>query len=292
MTFQPATVAVAGASGHLGVHVVRALKRRGHRVRAITRARARLRAVEHLVDEIAEADLAYPAALTVACTGVDVVLSCAGASLALGGVRDRGSFARVDRDGNLRLLRAAEQTGVPRFVYVSLFGGRELRGTAYAAAHEAVVDALGESTLSSVVVRPTGFFYFFDDLLRTARAGRLVVLGDGSARTNPIHEADVAEACADAVAGGAGERCVGGPDVLTRREIAELAREAVGGAQRVRRVPPWTMTTAAALVRPWQPRLGALLEFGGVVSVTDAVAPIAGTRRLPDHFRERAATLG
>jgi hypothetical protein len=39
------------------------------------------------------------------------------------------------------------------------------------------------------------------------------------------------------------------------------------------------------------PRIAALLEFGTEVSLVDCVAPVRGTRRLEDAFREAAAGL-
>ncbi len=284
-------VVVAGATGRLGRHVVGALVRRGWRVRALTRAPAR---AAHLgAHDVVQADLARPAAgaLARACAGAQAVFSCAGASLDLHALRDRTSFAAVDRDGNLALVAAARRAGVQRFAYVSLFGGRPLRATAYAAAHEAVADALAAGPLPWAVVRPTAFFSSFDEALRQAAAGGAVVVGDGLARTNPIAEADLAELCAAAVLDGEGDVPAGGPVTYTRREIAELAASAAGRAPRVRHVPPGALRAAARLLGAANPRLAALVEFGARASVTDAVAPAYGTRELGAYLAERAAAL-
>lgn len=283
-------ILVAGASGHLGRHVVRELRRQGYLVRAMSRSPERLGALRAEADETAVADLAAPATLRAACEGVDVVFSCAGASMSLKDFRDRTGFAEVDYRGNLNLLEQAMEAGVGKMVYVSLFGGEELARTAYAGAHERFVRALGESGLPHTVVRPTGFFSFLDEILEMARAGRGPVLGSGEARTNPIHEADLAEVCAAAVTSGEREIPVGGPEVYTRREIVEIAFEAVGRAPKLIHVPPWTMRAAGAMAGLANPRIGALLEFGTLVSQVDAVAPAHGTRDLRGYFRERAGT--
>jgi uncharacterized protein YbjT (DUF2867 family) len=285
-------VVVAGATGRLGRHVVGALVRRGWRVRALTRAPAR---AAHLgAHDVVQADLARPAAagaLARACAGAQAVFSCAGASLDLHALRDRTSFAEVDRDGNLALVAAARRAGVQRFAYVSLFGGQPLRATAYAAAHEAVADALAAGPLPWAVVRPTAFFSSFDEALRQAAAGGAVVVGDGLARTNPIAEADLAELCAAAVLDGEGDVPAGGPVTYTRREIAELAAAAAGRAPRVRHVPPGALRAAARLLGAANPRLAALVDFGARASVTDAVAPAYGTRELGAYLAGRAAAM-
>ncbi len=66
-----------------------------------------------------------------------------------------------------------------------------------------------------------------DAYLAMARRGRAYVFGDGGFRINPIHGADLAVACADAVEGGPADVPIGGPDVLTHEAIARDAFAAV-----------------------------------------------------------------
>jgi uncharacterized protein YbjT (DUF2867 family) len=276
------TVLVAGASGQLGRYVVAELRSRGYRVRALARDPARLAGD---ADETARGDLLDPPSLAAACAGADIVFSCAGASMCLGGLRDRRGPMEVDWGGNRNLLAAARGAGVRRFVYVSVFGAPGMRGLEYTDAHERFADELKESGMDHAIVRPTGFFSFFGEIAKMAKQGRGIVIGDGSARTNPIHEADLAEVCADAVAGGAREIAAGGPDVLTRAEIVALAFRALGREPRLTRMPPALFRASAAVMRPFNRRIAALLAFGAAVSQIDCIAPPTGTRRLEDYFR-------
>ncbi|HEU4453574.1 MAG TPA: SDR family oxidoreductase [Longimicrobium sp.] len=279
-------VLVAGATGQLGRFVVRELRARGYRVRALTRAPERLAALGVEADEAARGDLLDPHSLDAACAGVDVVLSCAGASMSLDDFRDRRSFLAVDWEGNRSLLHAAKAAGARKFVYVSVFGGEAMPGEEYTAAHERFVAELARSGVAHTIVRPTGFFSFFGEVARMAKKGIGPVIGSGEPRTNPIHEADLAAVCADAVASTEREIAAGGPDVLTRREIVETAFRAAGRAPRIIRVPPAVFRGIAAVTRPFNPRLAALLSFGAAVSLVDCVAPVRGARRLEDYFRE------
>jgi len=291
-------VLVAGATGHLGQHVVRVLKERGYWVRALTR-RPGGGALLPEADEVRHGDLLQPATLPSACAGVDAVFSCAGASLDVRRLSDRRSFTDVDYAGNRALLDAALRAGVPRFAYVSLFGGPTLERTEYARAHERFARALRDSGCTATVIRPTGFFHTFDEVLRMAQAGRGIVVGSGAARTNPIHEADLAEACIDALVQAWPELDVGGPETLTRAEIVDRAFAAVtptgvtpaARAPKLTHVSPRLLEAAATLVRPLNPRLSALLAFGAAVSVTDAVAPSFGSRRIESYFRALAAPV-
>lgn len=279
-------VLVAGASGQLGRHVVEELRRRGTHVRALTRHPGRLTAP---ADEAARGDLLDPASLRAACDGVDAVFSCAGASMSLGSLRDRSGPMAVDFAGNRNLLAAARDAGVRRFAYVSVYGGGAMRGLEYTGAHERFVDALAASGIDHTVIRPTGFFSFFGEIARMAAKGRGVVIGSGRARTNPIHDADLARVCADALADGDAVVEAGGPEVFTREEIVLAAFRAVGREPRITRVPPGVFRGAAAILRPAHPRLAALLAFGAEISQVDCVAPARGTHRLEEWFRRFAA---
>lgn len=277
---------MVGASGALGREVVALLQARGFDVRALGRSPARLAALG--ADEAWAADLTDAAALRGCCAGVEAVISCAGASMALGGFRDRRSFEEVDAAGNRKLLAEAERAGVGRLVYVSLFGASGLLVTEYARAHERFVAALRASEVPHVVVRPTGFFRTVGELVGMVRRGVGVVVGPGEARTNHVHEADVALACVEALSGEAGEVAIGGPEAFTRRELVELAFAAVSKRPRIVHVPPAVLRAGASLARLVQPRLGGLLHFGVEVSLVDVVAPAVGTHRLEPYLRALA----
>ena len=283
-----ARVLLAGASGSLGQEILRSLAERGHWVRTLSRgprSAAMLFTGEHV-----RADLTRPDSLTGTCQGVDLVFSSAGSSMHLDDFRDRRRYLDVDFTGNRNLLREAEREGTPRFVYVSLHGGEKLRHNSYADAHERFVDALNASPVSSLVIRPTGFFSFLLQILRMAKRRRGVVIGDGSARANPIHHADLGDFSVDHLESEREELSVGGPEVFSRRGIVELALRVAGRPERVRSVPEWVARAAATAARPLNPRIATLLAFGVEVSVTDVVAPAYGSRHLSDFFREAAAS--
>ncbi len=283
-------VLVAGAGGRLGSRVLRELGRRGHATRALVRNPARASAGGVRAGEVFTADARERGALGGACEGVGAVVSAMGASLALGLTRGGGSYGAVDHAANLNLLDEARAAGVRKFVYVSLYGAERMRGLAYVDAHEEFVAALSRSGLDYAVVRPTGFFYVFAEIFKMARErGRALVIGNGEARTNPVHEEDVARACADAVAGTAREIPLGGPETFTRREIAELAFAALGKRPKITTVPAGLMRAAAAPLKLFDRRLYDLFDFGVAASTNDLVAPPSGIRSLKEYFRELAS---
>jgi nucleoside-diphosphate-sugar epimerase len=109
--------------------------------------------------------------------------------------------------------------------------------------------------------------------------------GDGRAKTNPVHARDVACACVNALTAASGDSIsVGGPDVMTRDDIARMACEAVGRRARIVHVPAAVLGFSSAVLGPVHPRASQLLEFAARVFTSDCVAPAVGRHRLADYF--------
>jgi uncharacterized protein YbjT (DUF2867 family) len=102
-----ASVLVVGASGNLGSKIVRELAALGANVRVTHGETSKPEQIAKLREtgaELVKADLSDSASLELACKGIDIVVS------AVQGLRD------TIVDGQTRLLRAAEKTGVTRMM--------------------------------------------------------------------------------------------------------------------------------------------------------------------------------
>ena len=284
-----AKILVAGASGQLGKHVARELKLRGYAVRAIARDAGKLASLG--IEEAVTADLTKPETMRGACDGVDAVISCAGASMNINDFKDRQSFYEVDYQGNLHLLNEARKANLDKFVYVSLAGAENLRQTEYADAHEKFVEALRASEVKNVVIRPTGFFGFNLELLKFAAKGRGLVVGKGHCKTNPIHEADVATACVDALESETSDIPAGGPEIFTRRETVEMAFAALNRKPSIVSIPPGLFKLMVAPLKLFNRRIYALMDFGIAVTQVDSIAPVVGSRNLRRYFEEAVKSL-
>ncbi|HVW27047.1 MAG TPA: NAD(P)H-binding protein [Polyangiaceae bacterium] len=284
-----ARVLLAGATGTVGGALLPLLREAGHRVRTLSRRAERAQGLAALADEVIVADATDRAALAGIASGIDVVVSCVGASIAPNAT-DRRSFGSVDTVANGHLLSQAVTAGVRRFVYVAAFVQPGYADCRYITAHEAFVARLRASGIASSVVRPTGLFNALRPLLPMAAKGRLVVIGDGLSRTNPVHPLDVARACLGVLDDGPPDVPIGGPDVLTRAEIARAAFAAVGVVPNLLHLAPWVSRSTAGAARLMHPRLGELLDFASRVSVVDAIAPKLGSEHLDEYFRREWAS--
>ena len=277
--------AVFGATGRLGRRLVRELAERGHYVVAVGRQEAKLRELVPTANETRSMDLLVDGPLVESvCSQVDYVFACVGASVLPGRGHGWRGYEAVDSRANRSLISAARATRVRGFVYVAVAAHEQLGDLAYVEAHERVVRDLRDSGLPYGVIRPTGFYGALALLVDMAAKGPLPLVGDGSARTNPIHEADVAASCADAILDLPIEREIGGPEVLSRRDIAAQAFAAVGKTPRYRKIPPVVLLGMAGALRPFHPRLSQLMAFVGAVSTRDVIAPGVGARKLLDYF--------
>ena len=281
-------VLVAGATGYLGRFVVQEFKNRGYFVRALARSAKKLDDLWDSTDEIVEAEVTRPETLERTCDGIDVVFSSVGITRQKDGL----TFRDVDYQGNKNLLELALRAGVKKFVYVSVFNGPDLRHLDMVDAHEDFVDELKASGIDYAVLRPTGYFSDMGEFLEMAKKGRVYLIGQGCNRMNPIHGADLAVACADAVESSETEINVGGPQVLSFRKIAELAFEAVKKPVRITVVPVWMMKSLVWLTRLYSSHQGELLAFFATVTTSDAAAPVTGTRTLRAHFQNLESSTG
>jgi nucleoside-diphosphate-sugar epimerase len=110
-------VAITGASGFIGSYTARALKRQGHKVRALVRSTSRRDHIAPSVDEWRVGELSDPQALAGLVAGVEAVIHNGVDWSAL----DRGPMPAFQANmlGSLNLLEMARQAGCGQFIFVS-----------------------------------------------------------------------------------------------------------------------------------------------------------------------------
>lgn len=108
-------IALTGATGFIGRHLLAELPKRGYRVRVL------LRRPNPVVNEAGSAvigDLTAPRNLSAAFADVDAVVHSAGLAHAMSG-RPEDDFRAVNTDATIALAEAALRAGVRRFVFLS-----------------------------------------------------------------------------------------------------------------------------------------------------------------------------
>ena len=274
-------VLVAGATGYLGGFVAREFKSRDYFVRALARDPRKLDHVKPDLDEIVKGEITAPESLAGICDDIDIVFSSVGITKQKGKL----TFKDVDYQGNKNLLDIARKAKVKKFIYISVFNGPRLRHLDIVAAHEDFVDVLKSSGVNYAVIRPTGFFSDMHEFLNMARKGRVYLFGPGNNKVNPIHGADLAVACVDAVDGERQEIDIGGPEVLTYREIATLAFKTLGRPVKISSMPAWLIKVTIRGTRVFSRHRAELLAFLTTAMTSNVVAPQTGTRTLREYYK-------
>ena len=141
-------------------------------------------------------------------------------------VKKHDLYMDVDYKGNSNLLKEAIEQGVKSFQYISAINGDNLRQLKIFEAKEKFVDELKDSGMKYCVLRPNGFFSDMKDFLEMAKRGKVYLFGDGNFKMNPIHGEDLAKVCIDKMVEGVKEESIGGPELFTHNELAELALKA------------------------------------------------------------------
>jgi nucleoside-diphosphate-sugar epimerase len=179
-------LAVTGATGFVGSHLVDRALAAGHHVRALTRRSQRDRAGIRWIDGA----LDRASSLATLCHEADAVIHVAGVLNA-----DAAGFEAGNVAGTRAMLDAAVAAGVKRFVHVSSLAAREPQLSLYGASKARSETLVKTAPLDWAIVRPPAVYGPGDretlDLFKMAKAG--VVLLPPKGRLSVIHVDDLAD---------------------------------------------------------------------------------------------------
>ena len=222
-------ITIFGGSGFLGRHLVRALAKRGYRIRVAVR---RPELAGHLqplgrVGQIhaVQANVRYARSVEAAARDADVVINLVGILFE----RGRQRFDAVQTFGAEAVALAAAAYGA-RMIHISALGADEASPAHYAQSKAVGEKAVLAAVPSAVIFRPSIMFGPEDDFFnRFAALARLSpvlpLIGGGHTRFQPVFVGDVASAIADAVDGKAQAGTIyelGGPEVRTFKQLMEF----------------------------------------------------------------------
>jgi NADH dehydrogenase len=224
-------ITVFGGSGFVGRAIVQALAREGYMIRVAVRRIGLANAVKAFGDvgqiNLMQANLRMPASVTAAVQGSDAVVNAAGIPFQ----RGKQTYQAVHGDGARHIADACTTMGIQRLVHVSGIGADNRSSTnAYLKSKVAAEDAIIAGFTSATILRPSVVFGPYDALFTrlaeiAAKAPFVPVVGDGSARVQPVFAADVGRAVVAVLQRPATARTVfelGGPRVYSYRELAKL----------------------------------------------------------------------
>ena len=255
-------VTIFGGSGFVGSQIVRALAKRGARIRVAVRRPWQAYRLRLLGDvgqiEIVQANVRVPETIDAALEGAEGVVYSIGALFESG----QQKFAALQARGPAHVAEAAQRAGAGRFVLISAIGADLDSESRYARTKAEGEAAVRAAIAGAVILRPSvvfgqgdQFFTRFAELALISPA--LPLVGGGRTCFQPVFVADVARAAAialehPAAAGVTYE--LGGPTVYSFRQLMELMLVEISRKRTL--VPlPWGLASAMGAVGDLQATL-------------------------------------
>jgi uncharacterized protein YbjT (DUF2867 family) len=248
-------VTLIGGSGFIGRHIVRALAKRGYRIRVACRRPDLAGHVQPVgtTGQVmpVQANVRYPASLAAACDGAYAVINLTGVLAS----RGAQSFNGIHVFGAEASAKAAKAAKARVFIQMSALGA-EADSTSEYARTKAAGEAKARAAFpGAIIMRPSIVFgpedNFFNQFAAMSRlAPALPLIGGGSTKFTPVFVGDLAEAFARLVDKGeaSGQTYeLGGPEVFTFKQILEFTLETIGRKRLL--VPiPWPIAKALGTV--------------------------------------------
>jgi NADH dehydrogenase len=250
-------VTVFGGSGFVGRYGVRALAKDGWRIRAASR---RPDLAGHLqpmggVGQImsVQANLRYPQSIAAAVEGADAVVNAAGSWPS-----GRQTYEAMNVDGPAAIAKAAQAAGVKRFVHVSAIGADSKASARYSRTKAAGEAAVLAAFPGAVILRPSLVFGPEDELFNRFAAMAVMspflpLVGGGHTKFQPVFAGDLGLAIAAGLDGSAKPGTVyeiGGPEVMSFRQILDKTQEWTGRRRWYMPMPFWLAKLTAILTWP------------------------------------------
>ena len=255
------------------------MKKQGLWIRALARNSNKLVDLREYIDDVFEGNITEPETLNEICDGIDYVIS----SIGITRQKDGMTYMDVDYQGNKNLLDLAVNNTVSKFIYISVINAHLMKDLKMIRAKEQFVDGLKASKLDYTVIRPTGFFSDMLEFLEMAKKGRVYLFGKGGNEINPIHGADLTEVCVSSLDKPEKEINVGGPEVFTFREIAELAFKVLNKDSKISTLPMWMIRIILPLMRTFtSSKTYGPVEFMMSIMTMDVIGEVYGKERLED----------
>lgn len=244
-------ILVTGATGFVGSHLIKGLRKENLPVRAIVRTPAKATGLKDLGVEAVPGEISDQASLEAAAKGCNRVIH-------LVGIIQEGkgfTFRSVHVEGTKNLLAAAKQAGVKQFFFQSALGTRKNAKSEYHKTKWEAEQLVKASGIPYTILRPS-LIYGQGDLftIRLAEMIRLSpvlpIIGSGRSKIQPIFINDVVTCMVKAMKD---DRFlnrsfeIGGPEELTYEQVTRTIAETFGIKRPVLHMPLFFMKTVAAL---------------------------------------------
>ena len=249
-------VTLFGGGGFLGRYVAQALYKTGARVRIVQRDPRSAYFLKPLgglgQTQFVAADIRNPRQVRAAVQGSDAVVNLVGIL--------KGNFEAIHIDGAANVAETCAVEGAGSLVHISAIGADPNSPSRYGSSKGEGEQAVQAAMPSATIMRPSVLFGREDNFINRfaglSRLSPILPVIRGQTKFQPVYAADVGKAVAAAALHprdhGGKTYELGGPQVLTMRELMEWIDETTGWGRHVVDVPD-SVANFLASVFGWLP---------------------------------------
>jgi len=164
-----------------------------------------------------------------ATAGKDTVVCAVGVPRRSPSGEKKPSPYDIEENGMENIVQASRRSGAGHIIYISVLGAALGDGIPPfhhgCRAKRNAEQVLIGSGIAYTIIRPTGYFNDYREILYRAMAGTYRIVNDGSARAQPIDEQNVAEMLIASIGNGRARNSIiaaGGPEAFTKKQFADV----------------------------------------------------------------------
>lgn len=254
---------IVGGNGVLGSAAAKLFLGKGYKVSVLVRDRSKASVLEKAGANVLTGDITIPADVKNIFKGADVVLTAVHSLLG----RGKNKSQNVDDTGHRRLIDEAKSSGVKQFIYTSAVNVSENHPIDFYRTKYKIEQYLKNSGLKHTILRlPALMEWHAYNLLGKSIVdkGKVTIFGNG---TNPLNFIAVRDIVAALELMVLNEEyynqtvILGGPDNLSRNEVAERFGEVLKIKPKIGHVPTGALKVFAVLMQPLHPGFSRIMKY-------------------------------
>jgi len=226
-------ILLIGSSGNIGGRALEMLLKHGKAssITAFDKKEPKIKELPGSVRVLSgdEADITNPDAVKNGVKGNTIVICAIGVPRYTPSGEKKLTPYEIEQDGMQNIVDAAKAGGVKQIIYISALGvARGDNIPKFHIAHLAKRNAenvLIESGINYTILRPSGYFFDFRDLLAAAVAGRYHVVEEGKSKVQPLHQDDTAAILIASINNKNAKNKtvpIGGPEIFNYNDLGKL----------------------------------------------------------------------
>ncbi len=272
-------VLLAGAFGHLGSDVLKSLVDSGYEVIAADMV---IKETDFKGYTPLQIDMTNKEKLNGVCDGIDTVITTVGLTKA----SEKVTAYDIDFGANKNLLDEAIRAKVKHFAYISVLKADKGRDIPMLDAKAMFEEELRKSGLTYTIFRPTGYFYDTAHIFQPkVEKGEVTLLKTkNEIKCNVIDTRDFADYIVEHMNDDNKEYDVGGHEVYTYKQIAEMFFKAAGKQPVIKYAPPFLFDMIIFFAPKWKK---GVIKFGKWTMTEDMVASVqTGKYSFKEYINE------